>query len=74
MGVTKSPRRLPLKPLADGQIWRVADKKLHVSSVGKLLVHYKLAALDAIRIPNQVNTKVTIEKYLKKNKAVLIQG
>jgi len=38
-----------------------------------MLVHYKLAKPDAIRISNSVNGKTTIEKYLKKNKAVLIQ-
>jgi hypothetical protein len=42
--------------------------------VGKLLVHYKLAKPNAVRMPNLVNGKATIEKYLKKNKAVLIKA
>jgi hypothetical protein len=39
--------------------------------VGKLLVHYKLAKPNAVRIPNLVGSIATVEKYLKKNKAVL---
>lgn len=74
MAKTKSRRRLPLKPLEDGQTWRVAGMNLHVGTVGKLLVHYQLAKPDALRMTNQVNSKTTIEKYLKKNKAVLMRG
>jgi len=39
--------------------------------VGKLLVHYKLGKHNAVRIPNSIGSKKDIEKYLKKNKAVL---
>ena len=63
-----------MKPLADGQVWRMAELNLKVESVGKLLVHYKLAKPDAIRMPNLVNSIGTIQKYLKKNKAVLVRG
>jgi hypothetical protein len=73
MGKIK-PARGQFKPLEDGQTWRVAGMNLQVNLVGKLLVHYKLAKPDAVRIPNLVNSKATIEKYLKKNKAVLIRG
>lgn len=68
---TKPVRRFKIKPLADGQVWRMAELNLKVESVGKLLVHYKLAKPDAIRMPNLVNSIATIQKYLKKNKAVL---
>jgi hypothetical protein len=44
-----------------------------VGLIGKWLVHYKLAKPDAVRIPNSVTGRATMEKYLKKNKAVLIQ-
>lgn len=67
----KSPS---LPPLADGQVWRVGELHLQVNRVGPMLVQYKLGKPDAIRVPNIVNGKGTIEKYLKKNKAVLIQG
>jgi hypothetical protein len=67
-------RRAGMKPLADGQVWRMTELNLKVESVGKLLVHYKLAKPDAIRMPNLVNSIATIQKYLKKNKAVLTRG
>jgi hypothetical protein len=69
----KPVRRARLKPLADGQVWRMAELNLKVESVGKLLVHYKLAKPNAIRMPNLVNGIATIQKYLKKNKAVLVR-
>jgi hypothetical protein len=71
---TKPARRASMKPLADGQVWRMAELNLKVESVGKLLVHYKLAKPNAIRMPNLVNSISTIQKYLKKNKAVLTRG
>ena len=47
---------------------------LQVGMIGKWLVHYKLAKPDAVRIPNSVGGKATIEKYLKANKAVLVKA
>jgi hypothetical protein len=70
----KPARRARKRPLADGQVWRMAELNLKVESVGKLLVHYKLAKPNAIRMPNLVNGISTIQKYLKKNKAVLVRG
>jgi len=67
-------RRARTRPLVDGQVWRMAELNLKVESVGKLLVHYKLAKPNAIRMPNLVNSISTIQKYLKKNKAVLVRG
>ena len=49
----------------------MAELNLQVGMVGKLLVHYKLAKPNAVRIPNLVGSISTVEKYLKKNKAVL---
>jgi hypothetical protein len=69
----KSPSRPRVQPLESGQVWEVAGMNLQVSLVGKLLVHYKLAKPGAVRIPNLVNGRATIEKYLKKNKAVLVK-
>ena len=74
MRKTKLTRRFSLKPLETGQLWRVAELNLRVGLIGKWLVHYKLAKPDAVRIPNSVTGRATMEKYLKKNKAVLIQG
>lgn len=71
---TKPAPRARMKPLADGQVWRMAELNLKVESVGKLLVHYKLAKPNAVRIPNSVGGISTIEKFLKKNKAVLVKA
>jgi hypothetical protein len=68
------PVRRRLKPLETGQVWRMAELNLQVGLVGKLLVHYKLAKPDAVRIPNSVSAKTTVEKFLKKNKAVLVRA
>jgi hypothetical protein len=70
----KPASRVCLQPLATGQIWQVADLNLRVGLVGKLLVHYKLAKPDAVRTQTSVSGKRVVEKYLKKNKAVLIKG
>jgi hypothetical protein len=65
-------RRPPLQPLADGQVWRMADAIIRVTMVGKLLVHYKLGKPGAIRVSNSINNIKTIEKFLKTNEAVLV--
>jgi hypothetical protein len=73
MRKTKPLPRNRLQPLETGQVWRMADLNLQVGLVGKLLVHYKLAKPDAVRIPNSISGKAAVEKFLKKNKAVLLQ-
>ena len=66
--------RIPLAPLETGQIWRMEDSNLHVDLVGKHLVHYKLIKHEAKRTPMSLSNIKTVEKYLKANKAVLVQG
>jgi hypothetical protein len=66
-----SARHSVQRPLAAGQLWRMADAELRVGMVGKLLVHYKLGKPNALRVPNSCNPIRTVEKYLKTNKAVL---
>ena len=68
---SKPVRRAGMKPLADGQVWRMAELNLKVESVGKLLVHYKLGRPNARGVSTSYDGIKTIEKYLKKNKAVL---
>ncbi len=74
MRKTKLATRARMQPLEAGQVWRMAELNMRVELVGKLLVHYKLAKPNAVRIPNSVGGKTTIEKFLKKNKAVLARG
>ena len=69
----KPTRRVPLKPLETGQLWRMAELNLRVGMIGTWLVHYNLAKPDAVRSANSVTGRATMEKYLKRNKAVLIQ-
>ncbi len=66
--------RIAATPLATGQIWRMEGSDLHVDLVGKHLVHYKLIKRDAKRTPMSLSNKRAVEKYLKDNKAVLVQG
>jgi len=66
-----SPPRLRQEPLADGQVWNMDESRMQVTQVGKLLVHYKLGKPNAVRVPNSISSIATIQKYLKKNKAVL---
>lgn len=74
MFVDKPLRRSSLKPLENGQLWRVGEGDLKVTLVGKLLVHYKLGKPGAARVSNSISAIKTIEKYLKVNKAVLVQA
>ena len=69
----KPKSRIPLKPLETGQVWRMEDSNLHVDLVGKHLVHYKLIKREAKRTPMSLSNIKAVEKYLKDNKAVLVQ-
>jgi hypothetical protein len=70
---SKTVRRARQQPLEAGQVWRMAALNLQVGLVGKLLVHYKLAAPNAVRVSNSVGGRAAVEKYLKTNKAVLVK-
>ena len=69
----KPKRRIALKPLESGQVWRMGDSNLHVELVGKRLVHYKLIKVNAKRTPTSLSVRTVVEKYLKANKAVLVR-
>jgi hypothetical protein len=66
--------RIPLKPLETGQVWNMEDSRLLIELVGKHLVHYKLVKSGAKRTPMSLSNKKSVEKYLKDNQAVLVQG
>ena len=68
----KTLRQPSLKPLENGQVWRMVEADLKVTLVGKLLVHYKLAKTNAVRVSTSINSIAAIQEYLKKNKAVLV--
>ena len=62
-----------MEPLADGQVWHMVDSRMQVDLVGKLLVHYKLGKHGAVRVSNSIGSKTNVEKFLKKNKAILVR-
>jgi len=66
--------RIPLEPFQSGQIWELADSNLHIGTVGKTLVHYKHFKGGLKRAPISLAAKTTLQKYLKQNKAVLLQA
>ena len=71
--IKRKPDSRPVPPpLAVGQVWHMKELKLQVSRMGKLLVHYKLAKYDAVRIRESMSSRSDVEKFLKKNKAVLM--
>ena len=65
--------RVPVRELQDGQIWKMENAQLLVSSVGKLLVEYKLLKAEAKRAPTSLSNRKAVEKYLKDNKAILVR-
>ena len=67
-------RRIPLKLLATGQVWRMKGSHLDIDLVGKYLVHYKLIKQEAKRTPMSLSSIKAVAKYLKDNKAVLVPG
>jgi hypothetical protein len=66
--------RLPIQPFQTGQVWELSDSNLHIGTVGKTLVHYKHYKGGLKRAPISLAAKTVLEKYLKQNKAVLVQA
>ena len=61
-----------MQPLETGPDWRMAEPNHQVGVVGKLMIHYKLGKPDDVRLQNSCSPIGSVEKYLKKNKAVLV--
>jgi hypothetical protein len=70
-----SKRKNPLKakPLANGQVWHMAESDLHIKDVGRLLVQYKLFRGAAKEPPTVMSAMRAVEGYLTQNKAVLVR-
>ena len=73
MNNSKRKNRIRGKPLANGQVWRMAESDLHVKDVGRLLVQYKLFRKDARKAVTTMSAMRVVENYLTQNKAVLVQ-
>lgn len=59
-------------PFESGQIWQVGDANLEIGLVGKRLVHYKHYKAQAKRPPTQLSGKPALERFLQKNRAILL--
>lgn len=70
----KRNKRVPLPPLATGQVWELEGSNVHIGLIGKTLVHYKHFKGDTKRAPISLSGKTVLEKYLKEKKAVLLPG
>ena len=70
---TMQKSRVPLQPFQSGQIWQMEDSNLQIGLVGKTLVHYKHYKGQTKRSPVSLSGKAVLEKFLKVNKAILVQ-
>jgi hypothetical protein len=66
-------RPVTLKPFQTGQVWKLADSKIQIRLVGKLLVHYRHFRADQPRASTSLTSKTKLEKFLRENQAVLVQ-
>ncbi len=57
-----------------GQVWVMAASNLRIGLIGKTLVHYKHYKGDAPRGSVSLANKATLQQYLIRNKAVLVQS
>jgi hypothetical protein len=67
-------RRIPLKLLETGQVWRMKGSHLDIELVGRYLVHYRLIKQEVKRTPQSLSSIKDVVKYLTDNKAVLLPG
>lgn len=76
MATTMSPTVSSLRwqPLAIGQIWTVGELRLHIRHVGPSMVSYFVTKAGSVRKRSQVQSKSSMDEYLKKNRAILIQS
>lgn len=65
-------KQTKLTAFQPGQIWRVDDLNLAVTSVGKTLVHYKRYKTQPKGVQTTLSSKPDLEKYLASRKAVLV--
>jgi hypothetical protein len=64
--------RKTLAPFQKGQVWRIGDLNLAVTSVGKTLVHHKRYTTQRKGIQTTLTSKLDLRKYLMSGNAVLI--
>ena len=64
---------IPLEPFQLGQIWQLEGSSVQIGLVGKKLVHYKqFKGKKPVRVPTSLAGIGELEKYLRRNKAILL--
>ena len=59
-------------PFQKGQVWRIGNVNLAVTSVGKTLVHYKRYKTQPKGVQTTLSSKPDMEELLRNSKAVLV--
>ena len=55
-----------------GQVWKIGELNLAVTSVGKTLVHYKRYTVNRRGIQTTLTSKTDLRNYLLSSDAVLV--
>lgn len=66
--------RISLQPFESGQVWQMAESHLEIGLIGKTLVHYKHYKGEMKRSPVSLLNKDALERFLRDNRAVLVQS
>jgi hypothetical protein len=61
-------------PFQKGQVWRIGEVNLAITSVGKSLVHYKRYRTQPRGVQTTLSSKPALQHYLMSLRAVLISG
>jgi hypothetical protein len=67
-----TPNTTTFAPFQKGQIWRIGDLNLAVTSVGKTLVHHKRYKTQPRGAQTTLSSKQDLQQYLLNVRAVLI--
>jgi hypothetical protein len=59
-------------PFQKGQVWKIGELNVAVTSVGKTLVHHKKYKRQPRGIQTTMTSKSDLQKYLLSNNAVLV--
>lgn len=63
---------VPFAPFQKGQVWKMGDLNLAVTSVGKTLVHYKQYKKQSRGIQTTLSSKLDLQNYLQNGNAILV--
>ena len=66
-------RIISQKAFKSGQVWQLADSRVQIGIVGKLLVHYRRYTPKQLRVPTSLTSKVKLEALLRLNRAALVE-